>query len=994
MARIPDSSAVSGAPSLRPSGAVSVADMSPIARGAQDLASGIGDAAGSLYSFAKEQERKENVVDVAAADAAMRKRFMDIQNDFQEDNDFSTFEQRSNALTTAAKDEAAKLIRNEETRQAWLGQAELTRLSQVEQVINRGQALKREYDVAKMDDANQTLHDTIADPNTSPADAVRSTNSILENIKLAEATGVMTPGQAIERRRLFAVGAQKQRAANSAYLLARSDPAAAIARLGVSDKPGDVAAATLAASGGKPIALPADMATTIAKTLGDESFPKDPADIEAYLSDPTKNQEYVGEAIKVMQSKLDGDLEAAVIALAPGGNVEMARKFQETGDEADLPAAVADFYHATMTAIAPASGGTVLPIVIDSEIEVATLNPTDLDNWEKAQAAFGQQVRVVSGLTSKENDAAGGRPGLNLDMSKLSTKERERLLTVAAASGFSKIGIYKDALHLETGDGAPEVWGPKGGNVPTWAAEIASQHMTGTITPPIVYNGRDPEFAAADYKDLLAARRDAEDILNQKRLENRAWINTAVTNMPSALANGVPYEGKIPTAIDFVNAYGAAEGIERWNAFEAQTDLATDIVALQSAPNDVLMNIGKTNADAIRNAPADQIALIEQATAAKTEAAKHVLEAREKDPAAATLQAFPEVQKLWDAAVEDPALMPDAVKAMATAQTMLGIAPDKQRVLPAQIATAAVASFKNLELPDGQRQDSILATVALAGGDEDMQDAIVAQLVTDAGAPRQLKAALAPLEREGDRSAEASARTLLSAMMTSEDALGLKKTGSEAIKPGIETRIAPLDDDGGLADVMYGLGGSSQNMDRWADDKDLLTRATAWHMASGKSEEQAYKLALLDMYGDVKAVTGNNVSAIIDAKDDSALLADGFARAMVPIKAVLKLELEQGFREAFPDAQNNKFLNTWLVGADQSSILDTGYWANGPQKDTFVFVDGKTMEMVPDPEDVTRPYTLTKAEVERMGRTLRASGGNRGADAPVEFSTFTPMEQP
>lgn len=975
MARIPDSSAVSGIPSLRPSGAVSVADMSPIARGASDLASGIADAAGSLYAYAKEEERKENVVDVAAADAALRKSLMEIQRNFQQDNEFETFEERSNALTTAAKDAAARMIRDEETRQAWLGQAELTRLTQVEQVLTRGQALKREFDLAKIDDANQTLHDDIADPNTSPADAVRSTNAILENIARAEATGVMTRGQAIERRRMFAVGAQKTRAANAAYLLARSDPAAAIARLGVSDKPGDVAAAALAASGGKTIALPADMAATIAKTLGDESFPKDPADIAAYLTDVEKNKEYVGEAIKVMQSKLDGDLEAAVIALAPGGSLEMARKFQETGDEADLPAAVADFYHATMTAIAPAGGGTPLPILIDSEIEVSTLSPSDLDNWQKAQAAFGQQVRIVSGISNKENDAAGGRPGLNLDVSKLSTKERERLLVVLSTSGFSKIGIYKDALHIETGDGKPEVWGPKGGNAPAWAEEIASQHMTGTLTPPIVYNGRDPEFAAADYKDLLAARRDAEAILDQERLENRAWINTAVTNMPSAIANGVPYEGKVPTAIDFVNAYGAVEGIERWNAFEAQVDLETDIVALQSAPGSVLANIGKTNAEAIRNAPADQIALIEQATAAKTEAAKRILEAREKDPASATLQAFPEVKKLWDAAVEDPSLMPDAVKAMATAQTMLEIPPDKQRLLPEQVASTAVESFKNLGLPDAQRQDAILATVALAGGDEDMQDAIVGQLVTDAGAPRQLRAALAPLERE-DRGAEASARTLLSAMMTSEEALGLKKTGGEAIKPGIETRIAPLSDDGGLASVMYGLDtGSAQNLDRWNDDRDLLIRATAWHMARGNSEEQAAKLAVMDMYGDIKAVTDTNVRAIVDGQDDDALLSDGFFRAMAPIKAVLKLELDQGFVELFPEAAQNKFLHTWLVETDKARILDMGFWANGPKKDTFVFVDGATMEMVPDPEDLTRPYTLTKAEVEAMGRTLRASGG-------------------
>jgi hypothetical protein len=81
------------------------------------------------------------------------------------------------------------------------------------------------------------------------------------------------------------------------------------------------------------------LGTTIAKQLGDESFPADPEDIEAFLTDAEKNQEYVAEAFKLMQAKLDGDLSAAVIALAPGGSIELARKYQETGDENDLRAA-------------------------------------------------------------------------------------------------------------------------------------------------------------------------------------------------------------------------------------------------------------------------------------------------------------------------------------------------------------------------------------------------------------------------------------------------------------------------------------------------------------------------------------------------------------------------------------------------------------------------------------------------------------------------------
>jgi len=46
--------------------------------------------------------------------------------------------------------------------------------------------------------------------------------------------------------------------------------------------------------------------------------------------------------------------------------------------------------------------------------------------------------------------------------------------------------------------------------------------------------------------------------------------------------------------------------------------------------------------------------------------------------------------------------------------------------------------------------------------------------------------------------------------------------------------------------------------------------------------------------------------------------------------------------------------------------------------------------MMPDPENPAAPYTMTKTDIERMGRNLRAAG--RPNDRPAEFSTFTPME--
>ena len=123
----------------------------------------------------------------------------------------------------------------------------------------------------------------------------------------------------------------------------------------------------------------------------------------------------------------------------------------------------------------------------------------------------------------------------------------------------------------------------------------------------------------------------------------------------------------------------------------------------------------------------------------------------------------------------------------------------------------------------------------------------------------------------------------------------------------------------------------------------------------------------------------------------------GFDRAMVPAKAVLRLLVRSDFVANYPDVANNKFIE-YAIGRRIEEVVETGYWTNGPQKDTFVFVQASTGQMLPDPENPSGPYMMTKADIERMGRNARAQGRSKataptyggntyGDGAPLQFPT-------
>jgi Peptidase M15 len=126
------------------------------------------------------------------------------------------------------------------------------------------------------------------------------------------------------------------------------------------------------------------------------------------------------------------------------------------------------------------------------DADVASVAPEVVDAWERVQGAFGQQLDIVSGYRDPgTNTKAGGakdsqhihKTALDIDTSKLSKKERLRLIEIASASGFTGIGVYANNLHFDMREGPRRMWGPTHSkdSVPAWAFQAGIKHRSGAM---------------------------------------------------------------------------------------------------------------------------------------------------------------------------------------------------------------------------------------------------------------------------------------------------------------------------------------------------------------------------------------------------------------------------------------------------------------------------------------------------------------------------------
>jgi hypothetical protein len=119
-------------------------------------------------------------------------------------------------------------------------------------------------------------------------------------------------------------------------------------------------------------------------------------------------------------------------------------------------------------------------------VDMSGLKPEVVDKWKQVQDAFGGQVPIVSAFRDpKRNAKSGGAKhsqhmhgnAIDVDVSRISKKDRLRLIETASEAGFTGIGIYNNSLHFDTGN--RRVWGPSYGrnSVPGWAYTTVVRHL-------------------------------------------------------------------------------------------------------------------------------------------------------------------------------------------------------------------------------------------------------------------------------------------------------------------------------------------------------------------------------------------------------------------------------------------------------------------------------------------------------------------------------------
>jgi len=984
--RIPTAMDVSAPPSLRPSGVNPAIDVSGPGEGGQALAAGLSDLATGIGNAGAKIRARERATDVAAADARWLTGSLDIGQRFQNDGAYETFDKRVKSDTTTLRDEAAKLIRDPEARQAWLQEVELKRISLVAAVNERATTLSHDASRAKLETTVDDLAKAYSDPTTPQVVRDQARKSIAASIDVALGSGLLSPSEAEKLRQKGIAGADETLALNRARLGLLNDPQSVLTGLAIpsaADTAGNgIVTAATTVNGGNLPELDFSLARMTADLLGDANFPTDPKQARAYLSDPAMAQKYTAAAAAMLNDRYKGDLSAVAVALDPQGGTVLADRWVKSGhDESALPPAVAKRTRATMQAYRPAVSGERIPIVAGPEVDLANTDPNVVGRFEQLQSLFGEAVPLISGhRTAEHNAAVGGADksqhldgrALDLDVSKLSPERRAELIKMASAMGFTGIGVYANSMHLDTGP--LRAWGPDyhSGSVPAWAKDAIAAHLSGKVSDvPVAYAGVAPQYQALTFDQRVQLAGEARQALKEKNVGMQASIETIAGNAPAAIANTGKYDGSLPDATAFVQAYGAVDGLQKFHQFEASMDTARTVFGFRAASADEIM---AQVAAAAPTSSGNGAELETQRFDKISAAADQVLKARAADPAGYVMSVFPAVADDFAAAKDDPAKFAAALSKMATAQDLLGI--DEPQLLPKSMATQAAAQFNDASLPSADRVGSI-ASLVLRTSDPKQQKAIYDQLLK-AGLPEYTQGAVAAMVRGDTAGAQALMRA---ALVDPEKLAGALPVKGADIDAAIQGRMFG---EGDIGDIVYGLmDGSPDSLARLRADSTLINRDVRLHLVDGSAGgdvNKAIDLTIKDMYGDVQPVTGGGVKITLPASEDAGPIRAGFAALRPQVADALKADMRKGLAGAFGNGVDprsegmSEIINMGTENAVDQVMLE-GYFINAGD-DQYQFFNPYTGAVIGN--DQGEPLVFSKSDV-------LAAGANSPAAAPRKF---------
>lgn len=982
--RIPTSNEVSAPGSIRPTGANPGIDVDAQFAGGAALASGLGSMGAGLAALGQSIKNQERTADVAAADAAWLKGSLDLGNRFDGDNDFATFDKRANKESTTIRDEAAALIRDPQTRQAWLGQTELKRISLVDAVNDKGRELSRGADRERLSASIDDLYQIYTDPTVPEVTRKAAKSNMDAQIRVAEGSGLIDPASALKLKRLSGEKANETLAVNRARIDLITDPQRVLNGVAIPSTPGggaDVITAAIAANGGKLPQMDFSLAKVTADLIDDANFPDDAAQAKAYLSDPEMAGEYYQAAAAMLNERYDGDLTAVAVALDPEGGTVLADEWVKSKHNEDaLPEGVRARLRQTMESYAPQRGGDRISITASPHVDLDNTDPQVLSRFEELQNAFGDVLPVISAhRDSEHNKAVGGADksqhidgrALDIDVSGLDEARRAELIQMASAMGFTGIGVYKNSMHFDTGP--RRAWGPthKEGSVPTWAKGYIAEHLAGTAEMPITSGAIDPRYKAMTFDQRMQLAAEARREVKAQNVSMQASLETIVSNAPHAIANTGVYDGDMPSATMFVQAYGAVEGIQRYRAFDMAVQSSEAMFGMRSMSN---AQISEMVMQAAPKSSGNDAVLESKRFDIISSAAQQVLESRAKDPAGYVFQVLPEVGKAFKDAENDPEKRAEALTMMEKAQLEFGI--DVPRLLPQQTVSAAVGKFKDATLPAQDRANA-LAVLVLQTDNRAQQIAIFNQLI-DAGMPEYAQGAVAAMARNDI----SGAVNLMRAAMIDPAKLAGKLPGGVTdgmISDTIQTRIFDID---AIGDAIYGVeNGSPENFGRMQADATLIERSVRLHLIDGSaaSLEDAVSMTIKDMYGDVQLVTGQGVKITLKPEDNPQTFRAGFTELKPKMKDALMADMKNGMIMMFGEDTDlrstgmKKIIETGIENAAQR-VMDEGFFADAGNG-KYQFFNPYTATVIAD--ETGKPVLFTREDV------LAAGAGRERGETPL-----------
>ncbi|TCL70653.1 hypothetical protein [Rhizobium sp. BK251] len=853
MARLPTKFDISQQPSGRSGRQIAEYDTSGFGRGLASLG-------GSISALGEDLKRQQNTVDLARAEAAKAQGFIDVENTFSNDGDYSTFNQRAPKQTGDIVDKSANLIRDPQMRERWKLGAQTDAARVNDSIGDKARSLGKQAETVAFDDALETNRRIYVDPNSSEAARTKARADIEGAIATGEKSGLLTPDQASARRDKFVRNADF----NRAKLEAERDPS--------QFRPGNVVDRIVGAeSGGNANAKNPNSSATGAGQFIDSTWL---ATAKAHRPDLFNGR----TAEEVLALRNDKALSKEMTAYLANDNAQFLRN--------------------------------------------QGIQPTDGD------------IYLAHFLGPR-----GAAQVLKADPS---------------ASVASIVG--QDAV-----DANPFLKGMSAADVRAWSNKKMGSEA------PAYFKNLSPEEQQVVFNQ-------AESRQREMAVEQRGNIETVVQNAPTAIQNTGTYSGAIPTRTEFMDAYGAQDGNERYDKFSAALEVSQQAYNFRTmSADDIQAMVNEAKPTSSGNDAALQAARYD----ALNSAATTTLAARRADPATYTQQAFPNVARAWSDAANTGNYQA-ALNATATAQQQLGITDMK--LLPKAVADQAVTTFKNPEATDDQRLAAVNSLV-FSTPDPTQRQAVFNQLV-DAGLPAMTEGAVEAAAR-GDSGA---ANRLLQAALTDTGKLPM----SGDVKP------ADIDDQlyssvwapGAIGDASYGVAyGDTASLERAQRGGELMKKAVQLRVSQGQDLETAVAGASKDLFGDMKVYDGSygvNANLPVPSDTDEDTLYSGLNSAKTSFKAALELQ-----RQRVIDGSKADVADGGRAIIDQSTqnriddILENGVFV--VSGDGVGLRDPYTGQFVPGADGVT-PLSIPLQTILDLGTQVSHNTGGAAAGGSLENS--------